>query len=696
MKNLVFRMFFILGISTLLLFSCIGDNFNLDKLSDQVELRPTFVVPVATGSLTLANAIKPGENVVFDPDNLIRVIFKKDSVIYKTASELLEIPVQDPVVKVFNLTPLILNDFSQTRSVLLGELKDNMESSLKSFFEDNDGNNAIFPVVGPSSMGSYNVNLIDDFDYVYFTEGVLEVNLTNRLPVSVTITAEIRNQSDNTLVGSVTFNNIPSGAAAVQSSSLAGVRANNAIKITLSSFYTPGSNPSQVPINLNDDLLIRVEGKNMKVDRGRAIIPDQVVESEEQFVNIDLDENEQLYKVILSQGKISYTVNSAVSEGLYLSVVLPETRRNNQVVEYLVQLHQGGGGNISGYFDLTGTKTDLTKDPLQAYNRLPVNYEVGIAGSGQKIEFDLTGDDVNFTYTIEDLDFYYVEGWLGEKNIDVEAEEFDFAEDIEDFYEKFSGEIRLTNPAVRLAYDNSFGVPVRLSFNMTGYGRGAETVVLNPPVINFQAPADTLVGSVKSSVEINKDNSAIVDLIALPPKKIEFSGTALANPPGSPSLNFLKGSSSFKADLEVDIPLELQITNLSFSDTIEFEVGTDLDMIENAFMHFIVENGFPFELKLDFHFRDSVTGGILHSFSDIVIMEPAPVNTQGIVPEGQNTVSTEKIELTPAVLDKIKISNQLVVTARMSSSEAGTRPVKILSTYKMKFYIRVSSSLIIS
>ena len=126
MKNLAWRMLFILISSSVLLYSCVEDNFDLDKLSDQIELRPAFVVPVATGSFTLANAIKPGENVEFDPDNLIRIVFREDSVIYIQASELLEIPPQDPVARIFNLNPIVLDDFEKGRSNLLGELKDNM------------------------------------------------------------------------------------------------------------------------------------------------------------------------------------------------------------------------------------------------------------------------------------------------------------------------------------------------------------------------------------------------------------------------------------------------------------------------------------------------------------------------------------------------------------------------------------------
>lgn len=678
------------------MYSCVEDNFDLDKLSDQIELRPAFVVPVATGSLTLANAIKPSENVVFDPDNLVRIIFREDSVIYIAASELFEFPEQSSVSKVFNLGSLMLEDFGQYKIIELGDMKENMNPALKSFFEDNDGMETIFPVVGPSAMGSYNLEVFNDFDYIHFTEGTLQLWVSNYLPVPVSLTAELRNQSDNSLVGSFAFSNITAPGTDFQSIDLAGKRIDNALRIDLTNFYTPGSSPSEVAINLADVITFDITGESIKSHKAKSYIPNQIIETDEQFVNIDTEGPEQLYRVALSKGRITYNVNSFRLEGLYLSVDLPETRRNNQQVNYNLPLYQAGGGIITGNFDMTGTSSDLTNDPLQAFNRLPVNYELGIITTGHKIEFDLSEENLNFTYTIEEIDFYYVEGWLGEKAIDVDDEVFDFENEVNDFYEKFSGEVRLTNPIVRLAYENLFGVPVRMNFNMTGYGKEGEMVVLNPPVIDFLAPSDTIQGAYEGSAEVNRDNSSIVDMIAIPPRRIEFSGSANANPGGTPATNFVKGNSYFLANLEVDIPLELQITNLSFTDSIKFGLGSDLDMFDNVFLHFIVENGFPFELTLDFHFRDTVDNKNLVSFPDIVIMKPAPVNTEGIVTGGQKTVSTEKIELTPEKLDDIKISNQLVVTARMSSSESGNRPVKILSNYELKFNIRVSSSLIIN
>ena len=714
MKNLVARILLILFATGLFVSSCVEDNFDFDKLSDQVELRPTYVVPIASGTLTLANALnKEDENIDWGSDNLVRLIFREDSVIYITASELLEIPQQSPVSKLFNLGPILLDDFDQSRSILLDELKDNMDPALQTFFETNDGQNEIFPAIGPVSMGSYTASLIEDFEYVYFTTGDLEVSLTNRLPVTVTVTAEIRNNSDNSLVGSATFSNLGPGATNTQIVDLSGVYVESVLDFTLSSFQTPGSSSSQVLIDLQDDLLVFVEGKNLSVDRGRAIIPDQVIEAEAEYVDLELDENEELYKIILAQARIDYEVSSAVSDGLYLSFVLPETRRNNQVVEYYLEIQQGGGPT-TGSIDLAGTETDLTTDPLQAFNRLPVNYEVGIKSSGQMVTFDLTGDDVSFTYSVEDVDFYYVEGWLGQKVVDVEDEEFDFSEDIDDFYEKFSGEIRLTNPMVRLAYENSFGVPVRLNFNMTGYGDEGETVVLNPPVIDFLAPSDTLQPAFEGSAEVNRDNSGIVDLIALPPQRIDFSGSANANPGGTPATNFVKNTSYFLANLEVDIPLELQINNLEFTDTIplplffrnirvlkssESDPGDEnyvLDKLVNGYLDFTVENGFPLDLRFDFIFWDNVKDTLLHEFNDIVIMEPAPVNAEGIVPAGQKTVSTGEIDLTTEVIEKIKKANQVIVRARLSTSEGGTSPVKILSTYEIGFQARVRSSLVIN
>ena len=685
-------MIIILLLCSLVPLSCIKDKFDFDKLSDQVEIKPSFVVPVATGSLTLGNAVRETDTLQFDPDNLIRIVLKQDSVMYVSASEFLEIPAQATETKSFTPGPIDIDDFSQSRKIMLDDLFAFMDLALQIFFQANDGTSVPFPPIGPAPLGQYDESLDDQFEYVYFSEGTMDVTLTNKFPVEVSLTAEVQNQSDNSVVGTVTFSNIAVDATNTQSVDLTGRRVDNDIRFVLTNFETPGSGGSNVDINLTDSLFIVVDAYDMKVNRGKALIPDQIIETDAQDINIAVDDNEEIYQIILSSGRIAYQVNSAVSEGLYISLELPNSSKDGLPLSYSLNLDQGPGV-ISGDFDLSGTVHDLTADPLQPYNKVRVEYEVGISTSGQMIEFDLTAETVDFQYSFEDFDFYYVEAWLGQKTIDVEDEEFDLDDE---FFDRITGELRLTNPTVRLVYENSFGVPVQVNFSMTGTN-GANVVNLNPPVIDFLAPADTIQPRMVNGVaEINKDNSSIVDLLALPPRLIEFSGNAGANPAGVTTSNFIFNNSYFLADLEIDIPLEMQITDLSFTDTVEVDFGDDLDMLEKGKITLVVDNGFPLEMTLGLILHDSITNTNLHTFDNIMLLEAAPVDATGVVPEGSKTTGESSIELTREILDLIPETNKIIITATVNSSNSGTVPVKILSTYSLDFRIRASASLIVT
>ena len=684
-------MIIILLLCSLVPLSCIKDKFDFDKLSDQVEIKPSFVVPVATGSLTLGNAVRETDTLQFDPDNLIRIVLKQDSVMYVSASEFLEIPAQATETKSFTPGPIDIDDFSQSRKIMLDDLFAFMDLALQIFFQANDGTSVPFPPIGPGPLGQYDESLDDQFEYVYFSEGTMDVTLTNKFPVEVSLTAEVQNQSDNSVIGTVTFANIATDATNTQNVDLTGRRVDNDIRFVLTNFETPGSGGSSVDINLTDSLYIEIEGYNMKVNRGKALIPDQIIETDAQDINIAVDDNEEIYQIILSSGRIAYQVNSAVSEGLYISLELPNSSKDGLPLSYSLNLDQVPGP-ISGSFDLSGTIHDLTSDPLQPYNKVRVEYEVGIRTGGQMIEFDLTAETVNFQYSFEDFEFYYVEAWLGQKTINVESEQFDLDDE---FFDRITGELRLTNPAVRLVYENSFGVPVQVNFSMTGTN-GANVVNLNPPVIDFLAPADTLQRMVNGVAEINKDNSSIVDLLALPPRLIEFSGNAGANPSGVTTSNFIFNNSYFLADLEIDIPLEMQITDLSFTDTVEVDFGDDLDMLEKGKITLVVDNGFPLEMTLGLILHDSITNTNLHTFDNIMLLEAAPVDATGVVPEGSKTTGESSIELTREILDLIPETNKIIITATVNSSNSGTVPVKILSTYSLDFRIRASASLIVT
>jgi hypothetical protein len=73
------RLIFI--IIVLLTTGCIKETYDMNMLSKKAHLSPTWAVSAIYGDISLSDIVESSDTVVFDPDNFVRLIFKKDSVI---------------------------------------------------------------------------------------------------------------------------------------------------------------------------------------------------------------------------------------------------------------------------------------------------------------------------------------------------------------------------------------------------------------------------------------------------------------------------------------------------------------------------------------------------------------------------------------------------------------------------------------
>jgi hypothetical protein len=183
------------------------------------------------------------------------------------------------------------------------------------------------------------------------------------------------------------------------------------------------------------------------------------------------------------------------------------------------------------------------------------------------------------------------------------------------------------------------------------------------------------------------------DLVSLPPSIIRFSGSAKMNPQGSVGgrNNYIFGNSRFLASLEVEVPMELWIKNLQFSDTVDNFLDTggsdnnsfkpeDIDSLR---MNISVQNGFPFGVSLKMMLYDSVKKVVLKTIDSTDILKPAPVDAKGVV--SGITESTASIEFTKEFFEAIKEADKIIFVFTLNTSDGGTKDVKIYSNYSISF-----------
>lgn len=672
--------------------SCVKDTWDMDTFSNQGELNPKVALKMAKGRLDLGNAIEADDTTVrFNPDQSISILFKEDSVISFDVNELIEIPSSipesGPETKTFTAGELSIDDFSTVRNISLQEIASNLPEPYQSEIIGNDGQNAVFPAISPPvDAGSYTTPSFGNYAMVTFSSGTVYVTLTNELPVELD-PVEVRVvDANSTEVGTVLFNNVAAnGGSQTRQIDLAGLTLiNNEFTVQIIGFGTPGSS-DPVLIDLTDQIRFDILAENVVISSGTAILPDQVFAQDAGSMDLGMSGGEEVREIIIKTAEINYSVTSNIQEDILVRIVLPSATVNGSVPEYEIVIPYNGGNPTPGTFVLNDVKVDMTTDPVQPYNILPFEYEIEIVSSNNMVTFDLT-DDLVLEFTVDNISFAYIEGYLGHM---VETFEQDTVKIEDEVLDRITGTFHLADPKIQFFYTNSFGIPIELALDVTGYFDGGSSVDLGaqPEVISF--PTDTLDLFISDTLRFDNANTNLEDLLVFPPPfEVVFSGSATVNPEEDNTIsNFVTDRSRIDVGLEAEIPLDFSASNLSLVDTVEVDIGEDFDPTNIAYSKIylgVTENWFPMDLNFQITPYDSVsqtTGTPLN----VELLAAAPVNADGIVetPSEYTTV----IDLESDFFTDLSESTQLIIRVTLSTSGGGTEPVKLMTYYSLDFTI---------
>jgi hypothetical protein len=167
----------------------------------------------------------------------------------------------------------------------------------------------------------------------------------------------------------------------------------------------------------------------------------------------------------------------------------------------------------------------------------------------------------------------------------------------------------------------------------TTYLTGAIT---NSPQIIEAASA---VGDIaSSSIVIDRNNSSIQDLLAASPNQIGFDLSAVSNPNDPTVSNFILEDSEVTTYIELYMPLEIALNNLSREFEFDLGDGLDFDEVDSLSLRLVSLNGLPFSAFLQFEIvNDSL--GTNYQIPNTLVLESAFLNSSGIVNEKRKTIS---------------------------------------------------------
>jgi len=673
----------------LLVSSCNLDSLDFGKLSKEVNLNPEFIAPLAKANITVWDLVQSAntgnEDVISkDPNGLIKIVYKKNSLFNYNVRDFLKFPGSQN----FSSGDKILGDISPenvsvSRNITLNELVANLNGALDGLVPLN-GMNFPFPPVSVTGLATqFNLDQITDFTSITLSKGTLEIKLENKLKVPITIKGNFFDIGNNRKITDFTFTNIAPNETSKTTFNLAGVQLSNKAEFRMLLFDTPGSS-TPVNINLADYFKITFNLIDLGISKGNLMIKNsQTLEGSSDVFVFDFpnEPNMKAFGAVLKKGSLRIeTTNSSKLTGA-VNFTLNQIKKNGIPIIASIPL----SGN-SASIDLSGANINFTADPTFPYNRIPYDYSLTVYASSGYINYS-SSDHINMKITLDNLEFKSITGDFGKRVIKIDPDVFDMNVDL---LSKIDGSFKLANPKLELIIRNSIGMPGSVSLNFTASDKDGKTASLNPPVFDIHVPANINAGIATGSIVFDKGNSNIVNFIALPPTseisyigQVDFNKSNQAITPLNP--NFLDVDATFAIDMVMDLPLELQISNLAFKDTTGIS-GGGYDKIETAELILNARNGIPLDVDLQLFFVDTISKIQYGASKKSKILAATIANASGAMPLQSNTFILEKADMV-----NLRKANGIVFSGTVSSPSGGTEVARIMADSKLELNVVIKA-----
>jgi transcription antitermination factor NusG len=261
---------------------------------------------------------------------------------------------------------------------------------------------------------------------------------------------------------------------------------------------------------------------------------------------------------------------------------------------------------------------------------------------------------------------------------------------INDVLSRITGDFLIVSPTVKFSYTNSFTDSVKINLKAAGH-RGGKKVDLSLKPFGLVKPNIPSQQTVTTSYSIDKTNSNLPQLVSLPPDTITFSGNVIltATFKGTDTEN-ASVPAHVTGSLEIDIPLELRITNLQFSDTTDnFLKDNKSDNPGNPenFQYlkviFSAKNGFPLGVAVKMALYDSASHSIKNTVNATGLLSPAPADSNGKSTGIAETSTT--IEFNRDFFSSVNKADKIIFIFTMNTTGNGSQNVKIYSDYRINF-----------
>jgi len=662
----------------LLLFfsSCIKED--LSTITD-VQVNSEWIIPFIDLSLGVLDILPEDEHLVVDEDSLLRVVYRDENIKTIKGDSLLQFSGEQFIERELIVGIVDLDDFESTIAVSLGSMTDEMNPVLaEPIIQAAALPLAYFPPLNSVFGGEYSYEAFDDFEYLDIATGVLYLELYNTLAVDIeALNLGLMNVVTQEIIAEFTFSDIAVGALVGVSAELEGTTLFNELSIVILEFTSPGSglDPSNedswLAFDLSDEIICSIYAQNMTVNSGNIVFPDLELDADTSSITLDLADDVVLTQVDFSAGTLNVSYNSTIHHPLEVLVEIPSIFIDGSpFTEVLIIENTESSGDESISWNLEGASIEF----LGTANELQFSYLGSIASNGNLLDFD-SEDFVHLNINLTEMEFSYVQGYFGQQ-IELVTEGTTAIET--NFIDRFSNGVSVVDPKLYITAESSVGIPIELNLDFEGLA-DSEIENLNAFPFNIDAPSlyggDSIVSSI---TEFNSMNSSIVDLVNIHPHTMVFSGEVLTNPNGEVEPNFIYAGSEIVVGFEMDIPVDISVDNLIFSDTMEVLIE-EIDDLNHFALRAFISNGFPLGADIELFFIDSLDNNVLDS---LIIPEISAGEVNAVGDIETPAVLDIIIEVNEARMEAIIEANTVYAEVKMTSINNNSSSVKIYTDYR--------------
>ena len=657
--------------------ACKKNDVNPSKFKN-TKISPEILTPLANAKIIAADLLKQDSIIQYDPDGLIRITFKQDSVFNLDADEIFKDLRLGKSSTKFSIGALNIIGNENKSNISLDDIT--VEASLddRNYLTSSNGKKNIFKALNSKKTDITNLDKDKDFEFLKISNGHLLFSVYNGYPTELTNLQisifDSATQTNPVLLGTVKFVNILPKSSAFDSIDISGRVLSNSLGFNVPSVNLAQSADS-VFINMEDNLEITTTFSNLTCIGGKAVLPAQKIETKN--LSIDLSNPNlaaKLKNIEFNDALLPINTTSTLNSNIIIDLSLPDATKNNNPINSL--RINATKTTTKSNLDLSGTQIHLGYDPEKEYNMLRISVSTDIQSSIGLVEFD-SSDYIEFEFDAQPATFEYLDGYLGQDTFDITIDNLDISQLAE-----LGRGIKMNDPKMKIYLKNSVGIPILVELDILSKDANGNELSMNVQDMNFPFPTISERGTIKSETfEINKSNSAIVECLGMPAVLFDIKGRAIMNPDGFIGFtNHITRNSAIDLGFDTDIPMIFSAQNFIYVDTLDqgksLQGLADFDLLE---LKIKTKNGFPLGGTLDLIFTDS-SYKVIDSLTEVTLIQSAIVDKDGKITETSENMST--FLMPGAMLDKLdaRKCQYIFIRTNFNSYDNGNVPVSIYTS----------------